>query len=271
MPVRAVLLDLDNTLLLEDEATLAAVRRTSERARQHANADPEAISSAAARVAEELFRSSPVFAYADEMGIWWGEALWGDFAGDSPGLRALRAFVPAFRQAVWTEALEAAGVADEALARDLASAYVRARRSDWAIDPAAMRTLDALATRYRLALVTNGAPDVQREKLAGAGIRSRFAAVLISAELGIGKPDHRIFAAALDAIGASAGEAVMVGDSIERDVVGARGAGLRTIWIDRAGDSPDRSALADVRIAELGELPAALMAIEDLAATAQSA
>jgi putative hydrolase of the HAD superfamily len=271
MTVRAVLFDLDNTLLLEDEATLAAVRRTSERMRQHPNAKPAAIASAAARVAEELFRSSPVFAYADQMGIWWGEALWGAFAGDAPGLRALRAFVPAFRQAVWTEALATAGVADAALARDLASAFVEARRSDWAMDPAAGPTLDALGTRYRLGLVTNGAPDVQREKLAGAGIRSRFAAVVISAELGIGKPDPRIFEAALHAIGASASDAVMVGDSIDRDILGARGAGLRTIWIDREGDPPDRSALADVRITELAELPAALVAIEDRAATARPA
>jgi putative hydrolase of the HAD superfamily len=270
MPVRAVLLDLDNTLLLEDQATMAAIRRTSERVGGRGRADPAAVAAAAATSAEELFRRSPVFGYADQMGIWWGEALWGDFAGDSPGLRALRGFVPGFRQAVWTAALEAAGLDDAVLARDLASAFTKVRRSDWAIDPAAMRTLDALATRYGLALVTNGAPDVQRAKIAGAGIGSRFAAVLISAELGIGKPDRGIFGAALDALGAPAGEAVMVGDSIERDIVGARGAGLRTIWIDRSGDPRDRSA-ADARIAGLDELPAALIAIEDLATTAPSA
>ena len=271
MPVRAVLLDLDNTLLLEDEATRSAVRRTSERAGRRVHADPGVISSAAAGAAEELFGSAPVFRYAEEVGIWWGEALWGDFAGDAPGLRALRAFVPGFRQAVWTTALAAAGIEDPALARDLASAHAEDRRSDWAVDPAAVRTLDTLAARYRLALVTNGAPAVQRAKLAGANIRSRFAAVIVSAELGIGKPDRRIFEAALRAIGAAAGDAVMVGDSIERDIVGARGAGLRTIWIDRDHQAPDRSALADARITELGELPAALNAVEDPAPTAQPA
>jgi putative hydrolase of the HAD superfamily len=267
MPVRAVLLDLDNTLLLEDQATLSAVRRTSERA----GADPTTVAAAAVQSAEQLFGSSPVFSYADEMGIWWGEALWGDFAGDAPGLGALRAFVPGFRRAVWTNALAAAGVSDEALARDLASAYLRARRSDWGIDPAAMRTLDALAAHYRLALVTNGAPHIQWEKIEAAGMRSRFAAVLISAEIGIGKPDRRIFDAALGAIGASARDAVMVGDSIERDIVGARGAGLRTIWLDRSGDTPPRTAPANVRITELAELPTALATIEDLATTVRPA
>jgi len=267
MPFRAVLLDLDNTLLLEDHATLSAVRRTSERA----GADPPTVAAAAARAAEELFGSSSVFSYADEMGIWWGEALWGDFEGDGPGLAALRAFVPGFRQAVWTNALAAAGVVDEALARDLATTYVRVRRSDWGVDPAALRTLDALAAHYRLALVTNGAPKVQREKVEAAGMRSHFAAVLISAEIGIGKPDRRIFDAALEAIGTSARDAVMVGDSVERDIVGARGAGLRTIWLDRSGDMLGRAAPADVRITELGDLPAALAAIEDVATTVRSA
>jgi putative hydrolase of the HAD superfamily len=160
---------------------------------------------------------------------------------------------------------------DEALARDLASTYVRVRRSDWGVDPAAMRTLDALAAHYRLALVTNGAPRIQREKLEAAGMHSHFAALLISAEIGIGKPDRRIFDAALEAIGTSARDAVMVGDSIERDIVGARGAGLRTIWLDRSGDTPGRAAPANIRITELGELPAAVATIEDLATTVQPA
>jgi len=266
MPVRAVLFDLDNTLLHEDAATLAAVRATSERAAERIGGDPSAIASAAARVAEELFRSSPVFPYADEMGIWWGEALWGGFAGDAPGLRALRAFVPAFRLAVWTTVL---GSGDAPLAEELASLFIAARRSEWAIDPGTKPTLDTLGARYRLALVTNGAPDVQREKIAATGVAPYFAAIVISAELGIGKPDRRIFDAALDAIGASARDAVMVGDSIERDVVGAHAAGLRTVWLDRDGAARDASSRPDLRIAELGELPAALAAIEDLAPTAQ--
>jgi putative hydrolase of the HAD superfamily len=271
MPVRAVLLDLDNTLLQEDAATLAAVRATSERAAARIGGDATAIASVAASAAKDLFRASPVFPYADEMGIWWGEALWGGFVGDAPGLRALRAFVPAFRLAVWKAVLGSAAGSGDVLARELVGAFIEARRSEWAIDPAAMRILDDLASRYRLALVTNGASDVQREKVAATGLARYFAATVISAELGIGKPDRRIFAAALDAIGASARDAVMVGDSIERDVVGAHAAGIRAVWIDRDGAARDRSPRPDAWIAKLSDLPAALGAIEDLAPTAQSA
>ncbi|MDQ6859056.1 MAG: HAD family hydrolase [Chloroflexota bacterium] len=256
MPVRALLFDLDNTLVHEDASTQAAIRRTCE----CADLGPEAAGAAAA-AAEELFRTASVFPYADEMGIWWGEALWGDFTGDAPGLRALRAFVPGFREAVWTTALQRVGMSDRPLARGLSATFARVRRSDWGLDPAAIPVLDAVA-RYRLALVTNGAPDVQRQKLEGTGIRSRFGAVIISAQLGIAKPDHRIFDAALDALGASAVDAVMIGDSIQHDIVGARRAGLRTIWIDRSQGGPAAHP-ADARITELGALPAALDEIRD--------
>src|SRR2546430_63005 len=118
MPVRAILLDLDNTLLMEDAATFAALRHASEGAGPAA----EAVAAAAAATAAELFHDADVFGYAHRMGIWWGEALWGDFAGDAPGLRALRAFVPAFRVAVWGAALEAVRLGHERAA-EFSAAY----------------------------------------------------------------------------------------------------------------------------------------------------
>ena len=245
MPVRAVLIDLDNTLLLEDAGTVDALGRAS----VPAGPGAEALAAKAAEVAGRLFRAADVFAYADRMGIWWGEALWGDFSGDDPGLRALRAFVPGFRQAVWTTALAAVGL-DAGRAAEFSDAFARARRSNWAVDPAAIGTLDALARRYRLALVTNGAPAVQREKLEATGIGARFDVVVVSGELGIGKPDPRIFTAALEALGVPAHDAVMVGDSVERDIAGARAARVRTVWLDR--DGAGARASAGVRITSLG-------------------
>jgi HAD superfamily hydrolase (TIGR01549 family) len=68
------------------------------------------------------------------------------------------------------------------------------------------------------------------------------------------KPSPLIFAAALDLLGVSAGDAVMVGDSPEDDVEGARASGLRAILLDRAGRFPER----EERIESLSELPAAI-------------
>ena len=257
---RAVLFDLDNTLILEEASTFAAVRAAAELARTRGG-DPDVVATAAVDVAGRLWRASPAFAYADAMGIWWGEVLWGGFTGDAPQMRALREFVPRFRDAVWRGALARAGVRDDALGAELARAYIAARRGGEAIDADAETVLGDLARDHRLGLVTNGAGDVQREKLARTELGRYFGAIVISAELGLGKPDPRLFARALDALGVAAADATMVGDSLLRDVAGARRAGMRTVWLDRRlwdEEGPEPGA----RIERLSDLPAVLDALE---------
>jgi len=255
--VRALLFDLDNTLLLEDEVTFRAVRTACERAGERA--DRERLFAALVRVADDRWRAAPTLAYADRMGIWWGEGLWGEFKGEGDGLRALRDFVPGFRHQVWGDALADCGVVDSDLAADLDEAYRRARRAGELVDPDASAVLDDLSRDHRLALVTNGAPDVQREKLARATLTHYFATIVVSAEIDVGKPDPRIFTTALDAIGVTAGAAVMIGDSLPRDIRGAHNAGLRSIWVDR-GDVVAKAddAVPDARVAALNQIRSCL-------------
>jgi putative hydrolase of the HAD superfamily len=71
-------------------------------------------------------------------------------------------------------------------------------------------------------------------------LRDLVDAVVISAELGAAKPDPAIFRAALERLGATAGEAMHVGDSMEHDVAGARAAGLDAVLVARDGaEAPD--------------------------------
>jgi len=264
--MRALLFDLDNTLLMEDQVTFRAVRAACERAA--GLADAERLYEAALRIADDRWHAAPTSVYADRMGIWWGEGLWGEYKGEGDGLRALRDFVPHFRRDVWRDALGACGVDDAGLAADLDDVYRRTRRAGEIVDPEAVAVLDDLSRDHRLALVTNGAPDVQREKLGRAALAQYFSAIVISAELGVGKPDRRIFAAALDAIGARADTAVMIGDSLPRDIGGARDAGLRSIWVDR-GDvvsKPD-DPMPDARVAALSQIRSCLDAWEPDAAS----
>src|SRR5437879_9651453 len=98
--VRALLFDLDNTLLLENESTERALRDASASIGR-IGGDVEILASAARDAAEQIFRESSVFAYADAMGIWWGEALWGEFVGETGGVQAMRPVVPGFRFPGW--------------------------------------------------------------------------------------------------------------------------------------------------------------------------
>ncbi len=116
--------------------------------------------------------------------------------------------------------------------------------------------LAGLARDYRLALLTNGAPDLQRQKIAVAGLDGRFEVTVVSGELGIGKPDPRIFAHTLAALGVGAPEAAMIGDSVERDIEGAKACGIRAIRIVRPGvyTSEEGATEPDARITSLTEL-----------------
>jgi len=64
-----------------------------------------------------------------------------------------------------------------------------------------------------------------------AGIRSLFGVLVDSAEVGCTKPAPRIFQLALGALGVSAAKATFVGDSLPRDMAGARGVGMPHIWL----------------------------------------
>ncbi len=261
--MKAVLFDLDNTLLLEDEATDRALLAAAEIAQERLGLSATRLAAAAARAADELFRAAPVFAYADAIGVSGGEALWGGFAGEAAGLRALQAFAPGFRLRVWSAALQGLRVDPEAaglLAPRLADAFILARTAGQLEDPAAAEVVAALGAGYRLALVTNGAPDVQRAKLAGTSLATRFSAIVISGDLGVGKPDPAPVRAALQALGVAPEEAAMVGDSSARDVAAARAAGVYAILLER-GALGDDGPRPDARISGLRELPALLDAL----------
>jgi putative hydrolase of the HAD superfamily len=105
--------------------------------------------------------------------------------------------------------------------------------------------LERLRRHVPLALVTNGASDLQRRKLALTGLAEHFDFVVASCDIGVGKPDPAIFRVALEALGVAASDAVMVGNDRDRDIRGAAAAGVRALWIQHGGD--DRADLHDLR------------------------
>jgi HAD superfamily hydrolase (TIGR01509 family) len=140
------------------------------------------------------------------------------------------------------------GDAGEAAASRVAAEHARANLWSHAGEGAA-ETLETLRGRgYRLAAVSNADGRV-RQLLTDAGLRELLELVVDSAELGIEKPDPRIFHAATTALGVEPAHAAYVGDIYEIDVVGARAAGMEPILI---GDCPAPEPVR--RIATLPEL-----------------
>ncbi len=88
------------------------------------------------------------------------------------------------------------------------------------------------------------------EHLDRLGVGALINAVVVSAEVGVTKPDRRIFTAALDRLSVAPEAALVCGDDPERDLAGARAAGIRGVLIDRVGRYPE----IDARLTTLAEL-----------------
>lgn len=171
------------------------------------------------------------------------------------------------RRARARDFLEPYGVVFESDAEaDLWFEYYSAQyREAWALYPDTLTVLDALSDR-RLGVITNGELVTQRAKLDAIGLTRHIEHVVASGELGITKPDPRIFHAACDAFGVAPADAVYVGDRLHTDAIGATRAGLRGIWIDRLGATATELAEAEASgvpvITQLAELPALLSAMD---------
>ncbi|APU17179.1 MULTISPECIES: HAD family hydrolase [Actinoalloteichus] len=110
------------------------------------------------------------------------------------------------------------------------------------------------ASGLRLAVITNAASLYQRRKLAAVGLIDTFDHLVISEELGIGKPDPMIFHTACEALGVAPSETIHVGDRLDLDASGAVDAGLHGVWLDRRGEA-DRVPVGVSVISSLTELP----------------
>lgn len=86
-----------------------------------------------------------------------------------------------------------------------------------------------LAARYPVVAVSNGNADLHR-----VGLGEYFHAGLSAQSFGVGKPDPRIFHAAAQAAGVLPHEVLHVGDDAALDVLGGLGAGMQTVWVNRA-------------------------------------
>jgi putative hydrolase of the HAD superfamily len=138
---------------------------------------------------------------------------------------------PALARERFRQLLEQLGQGRRHAAR-LAMLYMDglARRGD--LRPGSRGLLQRLSRRFLLATVTNGVDRVQRSRLRIARIEAYFDSIITSERCGFAKPDPRIVHSALEALGVSPREAVLVGDDPQSDGAAALAAGVRFFWVD---------------------------------------
>lgn len=125
-------------------------------------------------------------------------------------------------------------LADDAAAEEWFDAYVVHYTAAWALHEDAAGCLDALRPA-RIGVITNGDRAFQEAKIDALGLGQWVEDVIASGEVGVAKPDPRIFAIACSRFGVEAADAVYVGDRLHTDAIGAARAGLRGVWLDRRG------------------------------------
>ncbi len=114
---------------------------------------------------------------------------------------------------------------------------------------------------YRLGVLANQEAWI-RETLERDGLDGFFDFWTISAEVGVDKPDPRIFAHALTEAGAPPSRCAMIGDRLDNDIAAAKAQGMRAVWLLR-GEAPDEPtpeqlAVPDAAVRTLTELPPVL-------------
>jgi putative hydrolase of the HAD superfamily len=252
---RLVLLDLDETLVVEEPAAVAAFRATAEYAATFHDVDAGELALGARVRARELWYAAPTHQYCKRIGISSWEGLWCRYEGEGPELAQLRAWAPTYRREAWGLALADQGVDDSDLAIELGDRFGAERRDRHWVFPDVEPALRELGATHMLGLATNGASCLQRDKLAASGLESYFRLVVVSSDVGATKPDPAMFRHALAHVGAET--AVMVGDSVDKDIRGAQAAGLRAVWLNRTGLSVPED-LGVPHISSLTELPGVL-------------
>jgi HAD superfamily hydrolase (TIGR01509 family) len=153
------------------------------------------------------------------------------------------------------------GIDDDALAVQLTATYFDHRDRDPALFDDTLPCLEALRSDYRLGLLSNGSrlPEV-------VGLGEFFEAVVFAQDHNVAKPDRGIFAVVETLMGVAPDSVVLVGDHPLNDVVGAKRAGWRAVWIDRRGDGsysppPGTDERPDSIITSLGQLAGVLAAL----------
>lgn len=153
-----------------------------------------------------------------------------------------------------------AGEPLDALAHDLTRLHMAGARTVTSAPPEWTEVVRRIAPSYRLGLLSNfDDSQTGREVLADTGVSDLFEAVIISADLGLRKPNPMIFRRMLEILALEPERVLFVGDTPREDVMGARNVGIPTAWLSRGkGPFPEDLPAPDFVFDDITGLPALL-------------
>jgi len=253
--MKAIFFDLDDTLLWDKKSVETAFQKTCAYAASKVNVDAASLEIAVREEASSLYDTYETRPFTQMIGINPFEGLWGTFDDPSEDFQKMKAIIPEYQKQAWTSGLKKLGIDDEALGAELATYFPSMRKESPYIYEETFEVLDQLKGKYTLLLMTNGSPSLQNTKLEiSPEIAPYFDHILISGAFGRGKPDPSIFEHALDLVGITADEALMVGDNLMTDILGSSKVGMQSVWINRENKPANEEIKPTYTIENLREL-----------------
>jgi len=136
---------------------------------------------------------------------------------------------------------------DTLLANYIAQDYIKLSPFKKALLPYAKETLEVLSKKFTLHIITNGFKEVQFIKLKNSGLNKYFKHIITSEEVGVQKPDKKIFEYALNKTGAKSQNSIMIGDDLKVDIGGAMQVGMDQIYYNINSCSINHHATFEIK------------------------
>ena len=242
--IKAIIFDVDETLVVERVSEKTTFLSAFKQVAEEYNLSSEDLHNSLIEIGYRLWQESPHYPFVKEIGVGFREAFWGDFSGPGKELARLAEWIPEYRKQVWQRLLREYGVDDPLALTHLDRQSALEREKYHVPFPEAEEVLKELRTAgYPLGVLSNGAPRVQRRKLEGAGLLCYFEEVLVSGDMGVGKPGKEPFLEIAKRFHCPPEELVMVGDNLEKDIKGAVAVGMPGILVER--DAEDAVSHSD--------------------------
>ncbi|MFB7763526.1 HAD family hydrolase [Streptomyces xiamenensis] len=241
LPARAVLLDIDDTLLPHRDPVTRALSAVSRTAAALGRTP------GGAKAIAHTYRATCA-------------ALWSDYDRSLAHLGPLSEI----RRYIWSRTLEALGHSPTARQLDaLVAQFSELHLKQTRPDPALNALLGRLSRDWELGIVTNSDHATQHERLRRAQLLPHFRSVVCALDSRLQKPDPRPFLACARELGVAPERCLYIGDNWRADVVGAYTSGMRPVWIQPDEAAPTPPGVPSVaRYASLADCLGALLRVE---------
>lgn len=130
--------------------------------------------------------------------------------------------------------------------------YLQYFQRNWTAYNDVIRSLDFLKSQgFELGIISNGDFDQQVNKLKQIGINNYFSYIITSSQVGVAKPNSKIFKEAATRINQDIKECYYVGDRLDTDALGSKDAGMTGIWINRLDDKKHKDVITIHSLSQL--------------------